>query len=169
MNNQASTQADQDGYAAEAAGALQTTRIIYFAFLARLVSFTIVALFLAPVGAQPPAGGGGGTGGQATPLISMIAAGYAVVSIGPSFLLRRKTSGGSPEQVTTGILIQGAMLEGAALFGTVAYLIEASPMALIVSGLWIVLWIVTLPSRKDFGIAEVGPADAGGKRFGSDV
>ena len=185
MNNQADGIVGQDGDSAQAKAALQTSRILFAAFLAGLITFTAVALFLAPIGGQPPAGGTGGAGagtgsggtasGASTmPLISMIAAGYAVISVGPSFLFRRRFKGGQPEQVTTGILLQAAMLEGAALFGTVAYLLEASPIALIASGLGIVLLIWTFPGRADFGLAGDDSSRGGGpmveeKRFGSDV
>ena len=182
-----------DAQTQAATQAYTTTKIIYGALIAGLVIFTAIALFLAPVGGgAPPAPGGGGTPPPATPaspgsqagtiggidMLAVLAVGFTVLSIVPSFLLRavalkkaRHPDGSiDVNAVSSGIILQGAMLEGGALFGSVAYLLSAEPVALIAPGLGIGLMLATLPKQSEFlGEADHIDLPEDEHRFGDDV
>lgn len=151
-------------------GVLRTAMIIRAALIMGVLTFTAVVLFLNQSAAGTPDASQrrGDAPGRTVPrkIITYAASGYGVVTflavlVIPPFLdrgIRRRihatqgTSGDAIEaRLARGLLnktvIDGALLEGAALLCLIAHLLEKMPITLILTGLLVLEMALSFPTR----------------------
>ncbi|MEM8874472.1 MAG: hypothetical protein AAGD32_09450 [Planctomycetota bacterium] len=118
---------------------LKTSQVITAALIGGVVVFTAVFMF---IGAEP----------TEEPLISWLAIGFVVLAVVGHQIVPVLVTPGPPDGQKYFIrsLFRAAILEGAALFNGVAYLLEGQTLNLAAIGVLVGLMLIGFPTRTKF-------------------